>query len=141
MRCLSLTGSGCLQEGAKGAKKLPECVLEVPSLHEVELNYGSQNLPDFSRPGSAAGEPIMKERALLQVGMQSPGLPLPISPPAGLSHACRRQSIPRQCNLQRHSCCGTQRNAGSPCSIDAGWWGNSVRSAMKEVLKCLRCLR
>ncbi|CAL5222937.1 g5372 [Coccomyxa viridis] len=53
-------------EGAKGSKKLPECVLEVPSLHEVELSHGKQDLPDFTRPGSAAGEPIMKERALLQ---------------------------------------------------------------------------
>ena len=44
----------------------------MPSLHEVELNCGSQDLPDFSRPGSAAGEPIMKERALLQVSMQAP---------------------------------------------------------------------
>ena len=77
--------SGCLQEGAKGAKELPECVLEVPSLHEVELNYGSQDLPDFSRPGSAAGEPIMKERALLQVGMAAPVLPLVRSSPAGRS--------------------------------------------------------
>ena len=56
-----------MQEGAKGSKKLPECVLEVPSLHEVELSHGKQVLPDFTRPGSAAGEPIMKERALLQV--------------------------------------------------------------------------
>lgn len=56
-----------MQEGAKGSQKLPECVLEVPSLHEVELSHGKQVLPDFTRPGSAAGEPIMKERALLQV--------------------------------------------------------------------------
>ena len=85
--------SGCLQEGAKGAKELPECVLEVPSLHEVELNYGSQDLPDFSRPGSAAGEPIMKERALLQVGTQAPDLPLFNSLPAGCS-SC--QETPQQ---------------------------------------------
>lgn len=65
-----------LQEGAAGSKELPECVLEVPSLHEVELNHGKQDLPDFSRPGSAAGEPIMKERALLQV----------FSSPASTSH-------------------------------------------------------
>ena len=56
-----------MQENAKGSKKMPECVLEVPSLHEVELSHGKQVLPDFTRPGSAAGEPIMKERALLQV--------------------------------------------------------------------------
>ena len=80
----------CLQEGAKSAKELPECVLEVPSLHEVELNYGSQDLPDFSRPGSAAGEPIMKERALLQVGMAAPDLPL-ISPPSGCS-SCQEKA-------------------------------------------------
>ena len=55
-----------------GSKKLPECVLEVPSLHEVELSHGKQDLPDFTRPGSAAGEPIMKERALLQVCTASP---------------------------------------------------------------------
>ena len=59
-----------MQEGAKGSKKLPECVLEVPSLHEVELSHGKQVLPDFTRPGSAAGEPIMKERALLQVRIE-----------------------------------------------------------------------
>lgn len=47
-------------------------MLEVPSLHEVELNHGKQNLPDFSWPGSAAGEPIMKERALLQVRVVNP---------------------------------------------------------------------
>lgn len=63
--------SSGLQEGAKGSKKLPECVLEVPSLHEVELSRGKQDLPDFTRPGSAAGEPIMKERALLQVSAGS----------------------------------------------------------------------
>ena len=60
-------GTNAFQEGMKGSKDLPESVLEVPSLHEVELNHGKQDLPDFSRPGSAAGEPIMKERALLQV--------------------------------------------------------------------------
>ena len=60
-------GACAFQEGTKGYKDLPESVLEVPSLHEVELNHGKQDLPDFSRPGSAAGEPIMKERALLQV--------------------------------------------------------------------------
>ncbi len=59
-------GELAFQEGAKGSKDLPESVLEVPSLHEVELNHGKQDLPDFSRQGSAAGEPIMKERALLQ---------------------------------------------------------------------------
>ena len=63
-----------MQEGAKGSKKLPECVLEVPSLHEVELSHGKQDLPDFTRPGSAAGEPIMKERALLQVCERNPNL-------------------------------------------------------------------
>jgi hypothetical protein len=63
-------GTCALQEG-KGSKDLPESVLEVPSLHEVELNHGKQDLPDFSRPGSAAGEPIMKERALLQVCARS----------------------------------------------------------------------
>ena len=63
-------GTRAFQEGTKGSKDLPESVLEVPSLHEVELNHGKQDLPDFSRPGSAAGEPIMKERALLQVRAQ-----------------------------------------------------------------------
>ena len=42
-------------------------MLEVASLHEVPLQRGTQTLPDFSRPGSAAGLPIMKERAQLQV--------------------------------------------------------------------------
>jgi len=70
MQPVSMACVCVLQEGAAGSKELPECVLEVPSLHEVELNHGKQDLPDFSRPGSAAGEPIMKERALLQVFVQ-----------------------------------------------------------------------
>ncbi len=52
--------------GVEASKELPEHVLEVPSLHEVPLSRGTQDLPDFARPGSAAGAPIMKERALLQ---------------------------------------------------------------------------
>lgn len=53
--------------GLASGKPLPEYVLEAPSLHEVPLSSGRQQLPDFSRPGSAAGLPLMKERALLQV--------------------------------------------------------------------------
>ena len=56
-----------LQVGVQASKELPEFVLEVPSLHEVPLSSGKQDLPDFSRPGSAAGLPLMKERAMLQV--------------------------------------------------------------------------
>lgn len=55
------------QAGISGSKDLPEHVLEVPSLHEVPLQRGRQTLPDVARPGSAAGLPIMKERAQLQV--------------------------------------------------------------------------
>lgn len=57
---------GRTQVGAAASRELPEHVLEVPSLHEVPLSRGTQDLPDFARPGSAAGAPIMKERALLQ---------------------------------------------------------------------------
>ncbi|KAK9918869.1 hypothetical protein WJX75_007680 [Coccomyxa subellipsoidea] len=52
--------------GLASGKPLPEYVLEAPSLHEVPLSSGRQQLPDFSRPGSVAGLPLMKERALLQ---------------------------------------------------------------------------
>ncbi|BDA48926.1 probable indole-3-acetaldehyde oxidase [Coccomyxa sp. Obi] len=52
--------------GVASGVELPECVLETPSLHDVPLSAGRQHLPDFSRPGSAAGLPLMKERALLQ---------------------------------------------------------------------------
>lgn len=79
----------------------------MPSLHEVELNYGSQDLPDFSRPGSAAGEPIMKERALLQVSMQAPQPVLLYLFARWMLFMPGDASRPRQFNPQVHSCCGT----------------------------------
>ncbi len=56
-----------MQVGLAAGKPLPEYVLETPSLHDVPVSAGRQFLPDFARPGSAAGLPLMKERALLQV--------------------------------------------------------------------------
>jgi hypothetical protein len=57
---------GCSQTGLEAAEKLPKHLLEVPSQHQVPLSGGRHELPDFSRPGSTAGLPLMKDRALLQ---------------------------------------------------------------------------
>ena len=132
MQCLSLKRPGGLQEGAKGAKKLPECVLEVPSLHEVELNYGTQDLPDFTRPGSAAGEPIMKERALLQVGVQAPILPLSIFLPPIHFHAGRRPSSEDSAtpNTQLLEC---SMEASSSCPFNEDCWRSCATHAMAKV--------
>ncbi len=48
-------------------------MLDIAHLHDVPVSRGRQHLGDFRHSGSTLGQPLMKERVLLQVG-RTPGL-------------------------------------------------------------------